>query len=94
MVRLIYQLFFTLLVVTKAGDCVAQEQAFVNFESPVSHGVVISSEGDRLFVVNTPANSLVVLSIDEPASPKVCDTPNGLSIPPGEYGRKVKTQRN
>ncbi len=22
------------------------------------------------------------------------DTPNGLSIPPGEYGRKVKTQRN
>ena len=22
------------------------------------------------------------------------DTPNGLSIPPGESGRKVKTQRN
>ncbi len=22
------------------------------------------------------------------------DPPNGLSIPPGEYGRKVKTQRN
>ena len=22
------------------------------------------------------------------------DTPNGLSIPPGEYGREVKTQRN
>ncbi len=22
------------------------------------------------------------------------DTPNGLSIPPGEYGRNVKTQRN
>jgi hypothetical protein len=22
------------------------------------------------------------------------DAPNGLSIPPGEYGRKVKTQRN
>ena len=22
------------------------------------------------------------------------DTPNGLSIPPGEYGRKIKTQRN
>ena len=21
-------------------------------------------------------------------------TPNGLSIPPGEYGRKIKTQRN
>ena len=21
-------------------------------------------------------------------------TPNGLSIPPGEYGRKVETQRN
>ncbi len=21
-------------------------------------------------------------------------TPNGLSIPPGEYGRKVKTKRN
>ncbi len=22
------------------------------------------------------------------------DTPNGLSIPPGEYGREIKTQRN
>ena len=22
------------------------------------------------------------------------DAPNGLSIPPGEYGRKIKTQRN
>ena len=22
------------------------------------------------------------------------DTPNGLSIPPGEYDRKIKTQRN
>ena len=22
------------------------------------------------------------------------DTPNGLSSPPGEYGRKIKTQRN
>ncbi len=22
------------------------------------------------------------------------DTPNGLSIPPGEYGRKIKTQKN
>ena len=22
------------------------------------------------------------------------DTPNALSIPPGEYGRKIKTQRN
>ena len=22
------------------------------------------------------------------------DTPNGLSIPPGDYGRKAKTQRN
>ena len=21
-------------------------------------------------------------------------TPNGVSIPPGEYGRKIKTQRN
>lgn len=77
--RLICHLLFALLVLAKAGDCIAQEQAFVNFESPVSHGVVISSNGDRLFVVNTPANSLVVLSIDEPASPEVsCEIPVGL----------------
>ena len=77
--RLICHLLFTLLVFAKADDCVAQEQALVNFESPVSHGVVISSNGDRLFVVNTPANSLVVLSIDEPASPEVsCEIPVGL----------------
>lgn len=77
--RLICHLLFTLLVFAKADDCVAQEQALVNFESPVSHGVVISSNGDRLFVVNTPANSLVVLSIDELASPEVsCEIPVGL----------------
>lgn len=77
--RLIHQLFITLLVVATANDGVSQEQAFVNFESPQSHGLTTSREGNRLFVVNTPANSLVVLSIDEPASPKVAiEIPVGL----------------
>ncbi len=77
--RLIYHLLFTLLVLASADDCASQEQAFVNFESPLSHGLTTSSEGNRLFVVNTPANSLVVLSIDEPTSPKVSsEIPVGL----------------
>ncbi|XZE55073.1 beta-propeller fold lactonase family protein [Planctomycetaceae bacterium SH139] len=77
--RLIYHLLFTLLVVANAEDCAAQERAFVNFESPQSHGLTTSREGNRLFVVNTPANSLVVLSIDEPTSPKVStEIPVGL----------------
>ena len=79
MSRLIYQLFIGLLVVATANDGVSQEQAFVNFESPQSHGLTTSREGNRLFVVNTPANSLVVLSIDEPTSPKVSiEIPVGL----------------
>ncbi|MBC8356899.1 MAG: beta-propeller fold lactonase family protein [Planctomycetes bacterium] len=72
-------LLFTLLVLANGNDCAAQEQAFVNFESPQSHGLATSSEGNRLFVVNTPANSLVVLSIDEPTSPKAAtEIPVGL----------------
>ncbi|MCA9127110.1 MAG: beta-propeller fold lactonase family protein [Planctomycetales bacterium] len=77
--RLIYHLFIALLVLATANDGASQEQAFVNFESPQSHALMISSEGNRLFVVNTPANSLVVLSIDEQTSPKVSiEIPVGL----------------
>ena len=77
--RFIHQLFIALLVVATANDGVSQEQAFVNFESPQSHGLTTSREGNRLFVVNTPANALVVLSIDEPTSPKVSiEIPVGL----------------
>lgn len=77
--RLLCHLLFTTLVLAGVGDCVSQEQAFVNFESPQSHGVATSRHGNRLFVVNTPANSLVVASIDEPTAPQVSsEIPVGL----------------
>jgi hypothetical protein len=46
----------------------------------------------------TGLDTLVVHAVNDEcqtsASILVGDTPNGLSIPPGEYGRKIKTQRN
>ena len=46
----------------------------------------------------TGLDTLVVHALNDEcqssASMLVGDTPNGLSIPPGEYGRKIKTQRN
>ena len=46
----------------------------------------------------TGLDTLVVHAVNDEcqtsASMLVGVTPNGLSIPPGEYGRKVKTQRN
>lgn len=77
--RLICHLLFTILGFAGAGNGVSQEREFVNFESPQSHGVATSCEGNRLFVVNTPANSLVVVSIDEPTAPQILsEIPVGL----------------
>ncbi len=46
----------------------------------------------------TGLDTLVVHAVNDEcqssAGMPVGDTPNGLSIPPGEHGRKVKTQRN
>ena len=46
----------------------------------------------------TGLDTLVVHTVNDEcqtsAGMPVGVTPNGLSIPPGEYGRKVKTQRN
>ena len=46
----------------------------------------------------TGLDTLVVPTVNDEcqtsASILVGVTPNGLSIPPGEYGRKIKTQRN
>ena len=46
----------------------------------------------------TGLDTLVVHAVNDEcqtsASMLVGVTPNGLSIPPGEYGRKAKTQRN
>ncbi len=46
----------------------------------------------------TGLDTLVVHAVNDECQSSGCmqfgDTPNGLSIPPGEYGRKIKTQRN
>ena len=46
----------------------------------------------------TGLDTLVVRAVNDECQPSgglpLGGTPNGLSIPPGEYGRKVKTQRN
>ena len=46
----------------------------------------------------TGLETLVVHTVNDACQPSasilVGVTPNGLSIPPGEYGRKIKTQRN
>ena len=46
----------------------------------------------------TGLDTLVVHAVNDECQSSGCmqfgGTPNGLSIPPGEYGRKIKTQRN
>ena len=46
----------------------------------------------------TGLDTLVVHAVNDECQSSGClqlgDTPNGLRIPPGEYGRKIKTQRN
>ena len=46
----------------------------------------------------TGLDTLVVHAVNDECQSSGClqlgVTPNGLSIPPGEYGRKIKTQRN
>ena len=41
-------------------------QAFVNFESPSIHPISVSSDGNRLLVVNTPDNRLAIYSLAQP----------------------------
>jgi YVTN family beta-propeller protein len=67
------------LIAAVAHMCSASDSGFVNFESPLSHGLVNSVDGEHLLVVNTPARSLVVLSVTEPTSPRVvAEIPVGL----------------
>jgi len=46
----------------------------------------------------TGLDTLVVHAVNDECQPLVClqvsGAANALSIPPGEYGRKIKTQRN
>ena len=46
----------------------------------------------------TGLDTLVVHAVNDECQPlaclKVSGAANALSIPPGEYGRKIKTQRN
>ena len=61
-----------------SGNSFAQS-TFANFESPQAHSIAISKTGDRLFALNTPANSLLVYSLEDPANPvKIAEIPVGL----------------
>lgn len=67
------------LVGLMTNVCLLADDSFVNFESPQSHGLARGVDGERLFAVNTPARTLVVLSITEPMSPTVvAEIPVGL----------------
>ena len=58
----------------------------------------ITDAEERKCGEQTGLDTLVVHTVNDEcqssASILVGVTPNGLSIPPGEYGRKIKTQRN
>ncbi|MDG2184086.1 MAG: beta-propeller fold lactonase family protein [Mariniblastus sp.] len=67
-----------LLSLLWVGNSFAQS-TFANFESPQAHSIAISKTGDRLFALNTPANSLLVYSLKDPANPvKIAEIPVGL----------------
>jgi len=61
------------------GGNSSAQSTFANFESPQAHSIAISKTGDRLFALNTPANSLWVYSLEDPANPvKIAEIPVGL----------------
>jgi len=54
-------------------------QDFANFESPQSHSIRLSADGNRLLAVNTPANQLAVFALPDPRAPVlVGEVPVGL----------------
>ena len=55
------------------------EATYANFESPHAHSILITTDGDHLVAVNTPANSLAVYSLKDPFNPTlVSEIPVGL----------------
>ena len=44
-------------------------QDYVNFEGAQTHPIAVSSDGTRLYVVNTPDNRLAVYSLEQPSAP-------------------------
>jgi YVTN family beta-propeller protein len=67
------------LIAAVANVCSPSDSGFFNFESPQSHGLASSVDGEHLLVVNTPARCLVVLAVTEPTSPRVvAEIPVGL----------------
>lgn len=71
-----------LLVVAVAyallANALKAESTFANYESPQAHSLKISQDGRRLYAVNTPANLLMVYSLEQPNSPKLL-----LEVPVG-----------
>ena len=47
----------------------APSQSFVNFESPQTHPIAVSADGNRLYAVNTPDNRLAVYTLANPDRP-------------------------
>ena len=63
-----------------------------------AHLWAVTDAEERKRGEQTGLDTLVVHAVNDECQTSGClqfgVTPNGLSIPPGEYGRKVKTQRN
>ena len=65
--------FGVLLIICLGFSChaVGQTSRFVNFESPMAHGLALTSDGQTLLAINTPARRLNVYSLSEPDKPSL-----------------------
>lgn len=59
-------------------DAALEEGPFVNFESPVTKGVVVSADGERVYAVHTPNNSISVIDASGPVMSVIRNIPVGL----------------
>ena len=72
-------LLTTCLVSGLAATASAQSSGILNFESPQARSIVATTDGQRLFVVNTPDHRLAVFSLAQPTAPVLMkEIPVGL----------------
>ncbi|HAL13939.1 MAG TPA: hypothetical protein DCP67_08995, partial [Planctomycetaceae bacterium] len=64
---------------------------FANFESPQAHSIAVADNGNLLYAINTPNNSLSVFTLDEDGKPTLA-TDISVGIEPVSMALRTQTE--
>ena len=64
---------------------------FANFESPQAHSIAVADNGNLLYAINTPNNSLSVFTLDEDGKPTL-STDISVGIEPVSMALRTQTE--